>query len=54
MTLKKRICAFLLVLAALTPITAVGVGQYQFEAPVLADGGAPEPPPIPVPWPWLA
>lgn len=50
MSTRKRICVFLLVLAALAPVTAVGIGQYQVEAPLRADGGAPPPPPIPVPW----
>ncbi len=52
MSLGKRICLFLLVLAVLAPVAAVGVAQYQAEVTLRADGGAPPPPPIP-PWPKL-
>lgn len=52
MSLGKRICLFLLVLAALAPVATVGVAQFQSDVTLRADGGAPPPPPIP-PWPKL-
>ncbi len=53
MTLGKRMCLFLLVLAALTPVAAGSLPQHG--EPVLqADGTAPPPPPIPIPWPRVA
>ncbi|MCI0627691.1 MAG: hypothetical protein L0387_39575 [Acidobacteria bacterium] len=53
MPLKKRICVFLLVLAALASPAVTGVASQ--EQPILkADGTGPAPPPIPIPWPWMA
>lgn len=49
MSLGKRMCLFLLVLAVLTP-AALGSLPHQKEAVLQADGTAPPPPPIPIPW----
>jgi hypothetical protein len=50
MSLCRSICLFLLVLAAVAPVTPSSTGPHRTGTVLRVDGGAPEPPPIPIPW----